>query len=260
MKILNKCLLLVVAFASVSGCNALKLSEANQALSNHYFAKQQSIEKLNADTDLINGGNIGMLNSMNIALSDLANDTKLQAEKESDVKSKIAFYRISATAAWQSGLLKASDYSAPGQKLCENAENRKGMDVHCGMLAFVPLFSVIDKNTDKINATQDAIKEAKAANDEAKVKALLNDIQSGFSEYELIIASAIQTKTVISNYQLSEGFIAQLDNNLRQIACTKLGRINSIISSSGLDSLANENVKKIAKLKIDLKQVVALSC
>lgn len=251
-----KYLALIFILVLMSACNALKLNEANQALSNHYFAKERALEKIGSDTT--NAGNVAMLNSMGLALKDLAIETKQQADDESNVKNQIAFYRISATAAWQSGMLKASDYAAKGHMLCQSTENREDMEVHCAMIAFIPLYSAVDENTDKANTLQADITKAKKNGDTETLKQLQINAQSIFDNYKTAITAAMLTKKSVENYQLSDSFIAQVDANLRDIVCNKLEEANTLLSQAGGGRIPNEAT--ITALRGQVGEVIVGDC
>jgi hypothetical protein len=251
-----KFILILPAILLLTSCNALKISEANQALSNHYFAKERAQEKYESDKTKV--GNLAIMESMSLALQDLAIETKLRADEESDVKNRIAFYRISATAAWQSGTLKASDYSSEGHKLCQSEKDIDEMNVHCGMLAFIPLFSSVDKNTDKVHSLEMRIKAARQARDTEAFKPLQIEAQAIFDEYKRALSAGIITKKSIANYQLSEGFIAQVDASLRDIACDKLSQANALLSQANGMVVSNQSI--ISEMKNQLGKDIVGDC
>ncbi|WP_412973315.1 hypothetical protein [Glaciecola sp. MF2-115] len=251
-----KLLLILPVVLLLASCNALKISEANQALSNHYFAKESAREKFENDKTTVS--NLAIIESMSLALQDLAIETKQRADEESDVKNRIAFYRISATAAWQSGTLKASDFSTQGHKLCQSEKGIEEMNVHCGMLAFIPLFSSVDKNTDRVHSLEMRIKAAKKARDTEALKPLQTEAQAIFDEYKTALSAGIITKKAITNYQLSDGFIAQVDANLRDIACNKLSQTNALLSQANGMSVPNESI--ISEMKEQLGTDIVGDC
>jgi hypothetical protein len=251
-----KILFIVPPLILLSACNALKITEANQALSNHYYAKEKAQEKIISENE--NLSNIAILNSVNLALQDLAIETQKVADEESNVKNRIVLYRISATAAWQSDLLKASDYSAKGHSLCQTEKNIEDVHVHCGMLAFIPLFSAVDKNTVEAKRLKHEIENARVDDNMVALKRYQIEAQSIFDNYKTAITAALITKQSISNYQLSESFSAQVDDNMRDIVCNKLSQTNTLISRAKGNNVANESA--IAEMKALIGQKIKGSC
>ena len=107
-------ILLVFTWLAITlgGCTAFQLHDANQALTNHYFAKQKAAEN----------GDWRMVEDARSALASLAADAAAQAEKESDVGKQIAFYRVATTAAWQSDDTHVLRYADSGQSLCNGGQ------------------------------------------------------------------------------------------------------------------------------------------
>ncbi len=230
----------------VSGCNSLQINDANQALSNHFTAKTNAT----AAKDFM------LANSVRAALQDLANETQTAGDKQSDVLNKITFYQISATAAWQSNLLVASDYAKKGQQLCEQEEAAKQMPVHCGMLAFIPLFALNDMHTLRASSIQKQIENAAMGSEE--MLALRNESEQMFKDYRVAISAAVAAKRKVATYKLSEDAILQINRNLDILACTNLARMNDIFSFAGGANIPN---RELIKASIDeLSQVVDLSC
>ncbi|WP_371195908.1 hypothetical protein [Glaciecola sp. SC05] len=251
MKHHSKRLLLLIVLISLGGCNALKISEANQALSNHYFAKEQAQQAAGSMAS------VALLDNINVALKDLANETFARGNEEDNPKNKIAFYRIAATAAWQSGLEMTTDYAKPGQDLCRVPENRVGMEVNCSFLAFIPIFSALDSSSEKVtklNVEQAAL----SSSDDAKRQDLLAQAQALFGEFKLAASSALLARKDISSEQLSKGFIAKLDENLVNIVCKQLSEVISTVST--LDGNPSTLRSSEKDLKMQLGEIDGLSC
>jgi hypothetical protein len=197
-----------------------------------------------------------MADSMRVALKNLAKETKLSAEKETDVLNKIAFYQISATAAWQSNLLPASDYAKAGQALCENSNNSAQMPVHCGLLAFIPIFAVNDVHSLRAGSLQEDINKA-AANPE-QLQVLQDEAQQMFNDYRVAISAAVVAKKKVANYQMSDDAVKQINTSLKTLACKNLPRINAIFALAGGRNLPNKAL--IEQSIAELNAVDTFSC
>lgn len=231
-------LLIVVTLLFLSSCSSLQINQANQALSNHFNAKANAIAN----------DNFMLAASMRAALQDLARETKLAAEKESDVLNKIAFYQISATAAWQSNTLLVSEYAKDGQALCDQANNAEQMPVHCSMLLFTPIFSINDTHQLRTKDLEAKIESARSMDDKSIMENLEIEAQAMVDGLLTAVKAAAVARKKISSYQkLSDDAIEQIDKNLHTLACENLEATVAIFANDWNDYDNSMQARKAIK-------------
>ncbi len=134
MKNFLKLLISIVVITLLAGCKtAMQLHDANQQLTSAYSAKIQA------------AGNPAMHETAIASLRDLGKASAARAVKAKDPLSKISFYRVAATAAWQAGDPAVLEYSDAGSKICETHWSKAPRD--CGMLTFVDDMAAVNETT-----------------------------------------------------------------------------------------------------------------
>lgn len=131
-----------------SGCTAIKLHEANQALISSYEKKITYSKSDSEDKKILYA-------TVLASLSQLAEVTAKAADEveTSSPLNAIAFYRIATTASWQAEESNVTMYSSKGKSLCASHENEAPRD--CAMIELFPKLASIDYLTRKMSNTTD---------------------------------------------------------------------------------------------------------
>ena len=230
-------LTIVVQVLIITGCTAFQLRDANQQLTSYYYAKQQAAR----DADW------RMLENVRSSLNTLAADAAEQAQKETNVINRIAFYRIAATAAWQSEEPDVVTYAEKGSALCNDGNfNRAPRD--CSMLLVIPVFAGVDETTARFNQLQAEVTKA-PADQRAQYE---QDAQKVFDDYKDGLTTILVHRSKIADSAAHPDFIMAVDQNTGTLLC-KLIEINAI----GLIVTAKGNMAE-AEGEVDMLKKSAL--
>ena len=227
-----RCLTIVVLVLSVAGCSAFQLRDANQQLTSYYYAKRQAIQ----DADW------RMLENVRSSLNTLAADAAKQAQKETKALNQIGFYRIAATAAWQSGELDVVTYADKGSDLCNDGNfNRAPRD--CGMLLVIPVFAGVDETTDRFNKLQDKVTKAQPDQRAQYAPAA----QKVFDDYKDGLATILEHRPKLAGSAAHPDFMMAVDQNSGTLLCKliEIQAIGLIVTAKGSKAEAECEVYKL---------------
>ena len=157
------------------------------------------------------------------------------AEKEKDnVQNQIAFYRIAATAAWQSGDANVLTYANKGKVLC-SGENFERTPRDCGMLFIIPYFASVDEITNRYQTLHDKIVETPPSKRNTHARA----VEKIFTDYQAALISILKQRPKIANSKAHPDFLKALDHNTGSLLCERIS-----FDTIGLIATAKGNVKK----------------
>lgn len=213
----TKCLLILVALATLGGCQtAMELEDANEQLTSFYYAKSQA------------KGDPAMEETAIASLRDLGRATAERARTEKDPVNKISFYRVAATAAWQAQDVKVLEYTAAGSAVCENNWSSAPRD--CGMLTFIDNMAAIDETTARFNDLRSS----------GNVSA--QDAINVFDAYQESAIAMIETRSELAS-SVPASLLKAYDERLDDLVCSKIG-----VGGIGLAATAGASIDGACRL------------
>ena len=214
---MKKVLLTAIALAAglLGACtSSFELRDANEALNSYYTSLQQSSE----DNDW------GMAEQSQMALDTLAKDSAGQAQKEKDARNSIAFYRVAATAAWQSGSDDVITYAGKGEALCDAGGNVNEAPRDCAMLKLIPMLASVDQTTDDLDRLNEQLNETRTAEER---RPFIPAAEAIFADYRDSLSLLLQARPEIVASPVPPDFVQAMDDNLADLLCNKL-EINAV--------------------------------
>ncbi|TQV87072.1 hypothetical protein [Aliikangiella coralliicola] len=214
--------LLVFFVVAMTGCTAFQLRDANQALTIHYQALESA--QKNAQWRIAEDARV--------SLDNLAKDSAAQAEKESDARNKIAFYRVATIATWQSESSELSGYAAKGGKLCDG-ENFNKAPRDCSMLTVVPVLAAVDQTSAGISQVD---KQARSGPPDERPN-YAPQAEKLFTDLKNNLDIILSRRTLIMSSNVHPEFVLEMDKRIEDLLCQKM-EINGV----GLLSTTRGNV------------------
>jgi len=201
-------LITTLALLLLTGCVALDIRQADQALIDNYSAKQTALST----------GDGPLLMSTMSALDRLAKDSAAEGARTTNgALNRISFYRIATTAAWQAGSDDVLVYAKDGTALCNSPSIGTAPPRDCGMLLVFPYLASADKLTADFKALDRRLNSGPGDLDADRAEA-----ERIYTGYEDAFDGVLDARRSIKGTDAPPAFYTALDSNLGALLCDNL--------------------------------------